>query len=162
MKATGSATARIYGLGDMAIYSNVVGSVGNTNFFLAEVAGIHKGKDLVVELWDPGESSAEAWMQVVPPPSVNGGNPLPCDWSASNGNGGVSANCNIQTTTSGGSAIYNDHLVTIRIRIPDTYDCPLGGIPGCWWKIDYDYTALSNDTTTWSARVEGNPVKLIE
>ncbi len=146
----------------MAIYSNVEGTTANTEFYLAEVADVHRGKDLVIELWDPGESSAAAWMNVVPPPSVNGGSPLPCVWSATNGDGATSANCRIQTTTSGGSSIYHDHLVTVRISIPDTYSCPLGGVPGCWWTIDYDYTARSNDTTTWSARVEGNPVKLIE
>lgn len=159
MKVTGGASARIYGLGDMSIYSNVEGAVGNTEFFLAEVADIHKGKDLVIELWDPGESSAAAWMQVVFP---YGGAPVACDWSASDGSSGTSANCRIQTTTAGGSAIFHDELVTVRVKIPDTYTCPLGGIPGCWWKVDYDYTSNSNDTTTWSARVEGNPVKIVE
>ncbi len=162
MKATGGATARIYGLGDMAIYSNVQGAVADTSFYLAEVDPIHKGKDLVIELWDPGESNAAAWMSVDPPPSVNGGNPLPCEWSATNGNSGSPGACTIQTTTGGGSAIYNNHLVTVRIRIPDTYTCTVGTVPGCWWKIDYNYTANSNDTTTWSARVEGNPVKIVE
>jgi hypothetical protein len=93
---------------------------------------------------------------------MNGGNPLPCDWSASGGSSGSPGACTIQTTTGGGSAIFNDQLVTIRINIPDTYSCPLGGVPGCWWKIDYNYTSNSNDTTTWSARVEGNPVKIVE
>ncbi|MCB1247386.1 MAG: hypothetical protein KDB69_08975 [Acidimicrobiia bacterium] len=159
MKATGG-SARIYGLGDMAIYSNVDGASGNTVFYLSEVAPIHAGKDLVIELWDPGDASGNHSMRVLPPPTVNGGAPLPCVWTSTDGTypGGSEASCDIPT--SGGR--FNDDLVTVRIPIPETYTCTEGTVPGCWWRIEYNYPGTTQDTTTWSARIEGNPVKIVE
>jgi hypothetical protein len=46
----------------------------------------------------------------------------------------------------------------IRIAIPNTYSCTTD----CWWTIEVTYAGGANDTTTWSARIEGNPVKLVE
>jgi hypothetical protein len=159
MKATGT-SARIYGLGDMSIYSNVDGAAGNTIFYLAEVDPIHAGKDLVISLWDPGDASGNHSMRVRPPSTVNGGTPYPCEWTSTNGSypGGTLGSCDIPTS----SSRFNNHLVVIRISIPADYTCTPGGLPGCWWRIDYNYPSTTNDTTTWSARIEGNPVKLVE
>jgi hypothetical protein len=159
MKATG-ASARIFGLGDMAIYSNVDGSAGNTVFYLAEVDPVHAGKDLVISLWDPGDASGNHSMRVRPPVTVNGGAPFPCTWASTNSSypGGSLGSCDIPTSNSR----FNDHLVEIRVDIPADYTCTPGGVPGCWWRIDYNYPSQTNDTTTWSARIEGNPVKLVE
>ena len=159
MKATGT-SARIYGLGDMSIYSNVDGTAGNTVFYLAEVDPIHAGKDLVISLWDPGDASGNHSMRVRPPATVNGGAPYPCEWTSTNGSypGGTLSSCDIPTS----SSRFNNHLVVIRISIPADYTCTPGGLPGCWWRIDYNYPSTTNDTTTWSARIEGNPVKLVE
>jgi len=159
MKATGT-TARIYGLGDMSIYSNVDPAVGATVFYLAEVDPIHAGKDLVVSLWDPGDASGNHSMRVRPPVSVNGGSPLPCSYTSTNSSypGGNLASCDIATS----SSRFNNHLLEVRIPIPATYSCTSGGVPGCWWLIDYNYPGQTQDTTTWSARIEGNPVKLVE
>lgn len=143
---------RIFGLGDMSIYSNVDGASGDTVFYLAEVDPIHAGKDLVVSLWDPGDASGNHSMRVRMP---NGTMP-PCTWTSTNSSyaGGTEAACNIATS----SSRFNDHLVEVRIHLPDTYTCAAD----CWWKIDYNYPGQTNDTTTWSARIEGNPVKLVE
>lgn len=152
LKATG-ASARLFGLGDMSIYSNVNGATGDTVFYLAEVDPIHAGKDLVISLWDPGDASGNHSMRVRPP---GGGTPPPCSWTSTNSSypGGTLGSCDIPTSDSR----FNDHLVEIRIDIPDSYTCAAD----CWWKIDYNYVGQTQDTTTWSARIEGNPVKLVE
>lgn len=143
---------RIYGLGSMAIYSNVDGAAGDTVFYLAEVDAVHAGKDLVISLWDPGDASGNHSLRIRNP---QGGLPS-CSWTSTNPShpGGTLGSCDIPTS----SSRFNNHLVTIRIDLPEDYVCGAD----CWWKIDYNYPGSTNDTTTWEARIEGNPVKLVE
>ncbi len=42
--------------------------------------------------------------------------------------------------------------------LPSDYTCAAD----CWWKIVYNYPGVTNDTTTWGAYIEGNPVSLVE
>ena len=153
LRATTSGPApRIYGHGEMAIYANVDGSAGNTIFDLAEVAEIHAGKELVIELWDPGDASGNHSVRIKDPSGATPG----CTWTSTNPSysGGTLASCDIPTS----GARFNDYLVTIRVPIPPTYTCG----SNCWWQVEYNYPGSTNDTTTWSARIEGNPVKLVE
>jgi hypothetical protein len=57
--------------------------------------------------------------------------------------------------------------VTIKVDIPADYDCDLGANPettrdSCWWGIEYDFSHAATDVTTWRARIEGNPLQLIQ
>jgi hypothetical protein len=136
---------RFYGLGDMAGYEN---SDGNTSTFnLAEVYPVHAGKELVIELWDPdsGNNGVEIYMP-------DGSLPL-CTWSATDGRSGPPAPCDVNYSTS-----FNDHHMQIRIQIDSGYTCTTD----CWWTIEVSYPGGANDTTTWSARIEGNPVALVK
>jgi hypothetical protein len=141
----------IFGLGDMAIYANVDGTTGNTVFYLAEVEEVHAGKDLVIDLWDPGDASGNHSVRFIDP---NGNTPA-CEYTSSNPSyGGTLGSCDVPTS----SSRFNDHWIQIRISLPAGYTCGAD----CWWKIDYNYPSTTNDTTTWSARIEGNPVRLVE
>lgn len=62
-------------------------------------------------------------------------------------------------------ALYDGHWVTMRVAIPPTYTCTVGLDPeassgSCWWGIRYSFSGGGSptDTTTWQARIEGNPV----
>lgn len=150
MRASSSGVQpRLYGLGDMAIYSNV--NAGLTNFYLAEVEEIHADKQLVVDLWDPGDASGNHSIYIVDP---HGNNP-PCTWTSTNPAypGATETSCRVLTSGSR----FQDHGVQIRIDLTG-YTCGAD----CWWRIRYDYPAQAQDTTTWEARIEGNPVKLVE
>ncbi len=136
---------RIFGLGDMAVYVNFASN--SATFDLAEVPEVHAGKDLVIDLWD---SDSGIGNVLVTPPSGS----TACTWNASSGESGSSANCSIPT----GSYNFNDQQMQIRISIPNGYTCGTE----CWWKIGLAYPGGANDTTTWSAHIEGNPVRLIE
>jgi len=151
LRTSSTGSPRIYGLGDMAIYSNVDGALGNTVFYLAEVEEIHAGKSLVIDLWDPGDASGNHSLRIKDP---NGATP-PCVWTSTNPAypGGTLASCDIPTS----SARFNNYNVQIRVDLA-AYTCGAD----CWWKIDYNYPGQTNDTTTWSARIEGNPVKLVK
>jgi Flp pilus assembly protein TadG len=149
----GTASAAVYGLGDMALYSNV--NNGLTEFYLAEVIELHKGKDLVIGLWDPGDASGNHSIDILNP----AGGVATCSWTSTNSAypGEPNGPCNIATS----SKRFNGHLLEIRVELPTDYACEPGPY-GCWWKIRYHYPKQATDTTTWEARIEGNPVKLIE
>jgi hypothetical protein len=55
--------------------------------------------------------------------------------------------------------VYNNRGVEITIELDPGYAC---NGTNCWWKVRYDYPAQATDTTTWSARIDGNPVRLVE
>jgi Flp pilus assembly protein TadG len=157
---SGGPTPRVYGLGDMAIYANVDGAKGNTEFHLAEVEEVHAGKGLVIELWDPGDAKGKHSVAILDP---SGGSPA-CTWEAEEDSGsgtdsGTESSCVIATGTStGGGGRYNNWLLTIRVTLPTDYTCAAD----CWWKIHYNYPGRTQDTTTWSAHIEGNPLRLVE
>lgn len=145
---SGSPEARVYGLGDMAIYANFAGN--RATFDLAEVAGVHAGKDLVIELWDP--DSGNNGVRIEDPYGT-----LPtCTWNSTDGRSGGPMGCDISYGTS-----FNDNHMQIRITIDDAYSCD-ADTEDCWWTIEVSYPGGANDTTTWSARIEGNPVRLVE
>jgi Putative Flp pilus-assembly TadE/G-like len=156
---SGGPDPTVYGLGDMSIYANVDGTIGNTVFYLAEVAEVHAGKTLVIELWDPGDAQGNHAVEILDPFGVM----PPCEWGKAEHKGNTNpkptnftseSQCRI--ATSGGK--FNNWLVTIRVDLPDDYVCAAD----CWWKINYDYPGETTDTTTWSAYIEGNPVRLVE
>ena len=151
---SGGPAPRVYGLGTMSIYANVDGSTGATEFHLAEVGEIHAGKNLIIELFDPGDSGGSVEIH-----DPSGGTPPPCEWEAVEDETGATssgseASCIIPTT--GGA--FNNWLLTIKLSIPTDYACGAD----CWWKVVYNYPGITRDSTTWSARIEGRPVHLTE
>ena len=152
---SGGPQPRVYGVGDMSIFANVDGTMGNTEFHLAEVAAVYASKKLIIQLWDPGDADGNHSVEIRDP---SGATP-PCTWSAKEHSGpgtasGTEASCVINT----GSYRFNNWLVTIRVDLPSDYTCAAD----CWWKIHYNYPATTWDTTTWSAQIEGNPIHLEE
>lgn len=86
----------------------------------------------------------------------------------------LTGDCIVPTRNSSGE-YYNGRLLEIRMQIPQDYAnlatmCdetvrpgqPQSGDQGCWWSISYKGTGSITDATTWGARIEGDPVRLIE
>ena len=164
----------IYAYERMVMYNNL--SDGDATFYLAEVGPQYAGRTLVIEMWDPGETSGQAWVYPRMP-STSAPRPVV---------GVPTANCDITSTRSGyprgsdlndggvcsfrssdGGPLYNGQTVTMRIQIPTSYNCVAGVDPettnnSCWWGIRYRITGAATDTTTWRARIEGNPLQLTE
>ncbi|MCL1595725.1 MAG: Tad domain-containing protein [Actinomycetia bacterium] len=142
---TSGPAPRFYGLGDMSIYANFTSS--KATFNLARVPEVHAGKDLVIELWDPDSGNNGVRIE------MPDGTLPPCTWTATDGRSGSLAPCDISYSTS-----FDNNHMQIRIAIPNGYTCSTN----CWWTIEVSYNKKANDTTTWSARIEGNPVRLVE
>ena len=143
----------IYGLGDIGIYANVEPG-GSTEFYLAEVEEKQAGKNLIIELWDPGDVTGGNSSDHVT--VYDGFHTVPeCSWTATNGDSGDLGPCVVTT----GGKIFNGHLVTMVVPIPQDYTC---SGDTCWFKIKYTYpTGEVHDSTTWAAYIEGNPIRLV-
>jgi hypothetical protein len=149
------ATTRLYALGDMSIYNNATGSV--TQFYLAEVASIYRGKTFVVELYDAGDAAVAGRLDVIDPTGgvFNSGSckiysrTLVTDpWALQSSPGNCQENVHVQE--------YNGRWLKFEMVLPTSYSCT-----NCWWKMNYNYPGGVNDTTTWRAYIEGNPIHLV-
>ena len=60
------------------------------------------------------------------------------------------------------SATFNGQWVQYKVPIPDDYNCNYADPTGCWARINFSFPANVSDTTTWIARIEGDPVRLVE
>lgn len=148
------------------------------NFFLANIEPVHEGKILEVEMWDLGEKMEN--VQFLDPSGV----PQPFTWVTDDtrniANIGAPGVAHPAEDCSGSPCLYvnlggttveakndewndfwrfNGRLVTARIELTTIPE----GLDNYWWSIRYEKTAANtNDWTTWSTRVVGDPVRLIE
>ena len=188
LRATNGSTGglRLYSLSTLSIWSNTPGSTAR--FYLAEIKPEHKGKKIVLDLFDPGDGAGTSTytLQVLAPATGTfntpaTGNPVvPPQYgtvipatnvvtsckanltgSTTRGGGTLSnaSNCQVTTRDSSGQK-YQDMWLRFEIQISPNYDCSTD----CWWTIKYDFGsgAFPNDRTTWTLSVLGDPVHLVE
>jgi Flp pilus assembly protein TadG len=150
--------AKVYGGGKMAAYTNL--DAGNQSFYFAQIEAIHAGKTMVITLFDPGESSGDAFLRILSPEGDTY-DYATFDWESNDGRSGNDVT-EIQTSDNG--ALFDNKILTIRVPLPATYaigdlDPNNIGEQG-WWRIEYQ-TSAANDTTTWQVELIGNPVHLV-
>lgn len=160
---TSGQPAKVYGINDISIYANA----DNATLYLTEILPVHAGKKLILEFFDPGEGAGNATMSIRPAPRPNGSanTGIACNWVAEDTDGNQQTSGTLCTldTTLGGVAQFNNYWVRVTIDIPSTYTCnPDASNPanGCWWRMDMNLNT-PHDRTTWTARVIGNPVRLV-
>lgn len=167
----------VYARDRMPIRTQTTGDVAT--FYLANVEPIHEGKFLEVEMWDLGEGMD--YVQFLDPE----GNPADFTWRTDDtsfitGIGSPNTEHASETCTLGVTECLNVGTTGIAPKIADwsnhgrfngrwvTARISLASIPDdlddYWWQIRYvkKSTANSADWTTWSTRVVGDPVRLIE
>lgn len=175
---------RLSGYGDMEMYNGIPQGIP-TNFFIANVLRTYAGRTLVIELWDPGDGAKGSEITVMRPyanPSdsadTEGTEQKGCRyraWDPDSDPGGYTTindanDCTISMSGSGSGSTsqYNGKWVQIKVQLPVDYTCDKTANPeteggSCWWQIRYRVTGGSlSDYTTWTARIEGDPVRLIK
>ena len=176
VQATGGATPpNVYGMGAMQMFTplELPATTTFSEFYLAQVPKAHAGKTLEISLWDPGDTGTLHAALQIEAPTPSGWSATGMTWSAVKGTSNSQAqNCssttqsgNSITTNVGGNhpngttGVYNGCWLTIDIAIPPAYQADQNG----WWKIKYNMsdTGVSNDVTTWTAKIRGNPVHLV-
>ena len=132
-------------------------------FYFSQIEKVHAGKQLEIQLFDPGESSGNAFLRFLSPDG-NNYHYATFDWKSDDGRPGSDVT-SLQTAING-AAQFNNRLVTITIDLPNTYGTVGLNPPGDitdeegWWRIEYNINA-ANDTTTWQVTIRGNPVHLV-
>ena len=155
-----------HGHGRMGIYAN--SPAANTTFYLARVLPGANGRTLVLRFFDVGDAAQAGRITVLPPPDANGaGTFAGCTYTPPPGNSNgppfgtqtaTSSGCSISNVS---SANYNGQWIEFRIPIPDGYTCNYADPFGCWTRVNFAFPAAVQDTTTWSAQMTGDPVRLI-
>lgn len=186
---TGCGYPRVYGLGAMQAFTplSAAGSAQSSTFYLAQIDPIHKTKTLEVRLWDPGDTSPlTATLEILYPDNTapGGYRAASVTFSSERGttNAGANSNCSpsapvgnwkrttasttpITTSTGAALGLFNGCWLTIDAVIPASYtgNSTLAS-DFAWWKIRYTMNGngTSNDVTTWTADIRGNPVHLVE
>ena len=159
IRATGSgrAAVSIAGYQAMSIYANYNGA--NTTFNLVRVIPAAATKTLNIGFYDVGDATNPGTVQVLPPLDSNLGAQL----SSCAGAGvvtGTITNCKLTNVSSGSG--WNGQYENIKIPIPNSYTCTYAQAGGCWWRLVVNFPGGVSDTTTWTANIDGDPIRLIK
>ncbi|MCB1029933.1 MAG: hypothetical protein KDA95_01260 [Acidimicrobiales bacterium] len=141
-----------------AISVRAAAQTAQASFYLAEIEALHAGKKMRLELWDPGEGGSK--IEIMKPSGTNGNTWVPAtfDWTGAASSGATSGtNVNYIDVS---NSRFNGKLIEIDIDLAG-YSPPTNNN---WWQIRYTFTngADVTDRTTWSARIVGDPVHLVE
>jgi hypothetical protein len=151
----------------MSMYVSDVAT--GATFYLARVTPSAGSRYLRLNFFDISDGNGSGDLRINPPADAFvGGVRLTtfdgCTYTPPPDQPSTAANlgCRIPISDTSG---YGGQWVEAVIPIPANYDCTVSSAFGCWITISYNLEgddASINDTTTWSARLEGDPVRLIE
>ena len=147
--------------GRLPIYVNQSTGGAPTNFYLARVTPEYAGQILQLQFYDVADG-ANSDLTVVPPADRTGDPISACTFirDAAPPQVITPGNC---TITGLNSANYDGRVVSVQIPIPINYSCAAAQELGCWFRINLNFNGGSpRDTTTWSAQIVGDPVRLVE
>ena len=153
----------ISGWQNMSIYANYSGAPQIFN--LVRVIPAAQTKTLNIHFFDIGDATAPTSVTVLPPLDAQvSGSPLTA-WSGCTGagvvNGSLGTTCGVTGAT---SSSYNGKVQTVSVPIPATYTCNSTQSGGCWVRVQLNLDSPGNttDTTTWTASVDGDPIRMIK
>lgn len=153
---------RMYANGRFPIYANADNA--DTTFYLARVLPGASQRILNLTLWDISDGGSSGTLRIRPPDeATDDGSNLDtfsgCTFDRSGGTWTVDPDtCSFSFT----AGALNGRLVTVGVPIPEDYDCDETSPTGCWVYVEAPFDGAVNDTTTWSADIIGDPVRLVE
>ena len=154
-----NAGVSVFGSGKASFYNNV--AAGTTNFYLTRLDTGTAGKQLSLQFFDLADSSAPVNVTVLQPDnsSLASGQPFAkCDAVGPITQTNV-ANCTIVTQLS----THGGRWQTVRVAIPVNYKCNADTDQSkCWAKVKLSTSSGQSDTTTWTAGLDGDPVRIVE
>jgi hypothetical protein len=56
---------------------------------------------------------------------------------------------------------FNGATQVIEVPLSRDYACADDVPSDCWFSVDIDYPGGARDTTTWTASLQGDPVRLV-
>ncbi len=159
-----SNSVAVYGLGAMSIWNTGGGwQPGGTvaDFDLMEVTPAYAGEQIIVGLWDVGDLNASGALEFRGSVAayecefrvLNETGGVVVDWRADDGDSG-SAQCRLAIAVQE----HNNQWIEVRFDVPDAHSCSGSA---CWTSVFYDFAGGAHDRTTWTAKVNGQPVHLL-
>jgi Flp pilus assembly protein TadG len=147
----------VAGFNKMAMYGNTPS--GTSRFYLARVPSGAHGQLFKVRLFDIGDGATSGSTITVLPPQETGGTFSGCVGLGPTIGTGTLTDCKISVNSS-----YNGKWEQISVPIPTGYSCTDSSPTGCWLRLEFYYGSGSTpqDTTSWTANIEGDPVRLVE
>ncbi len=147
--------------GRLPIYANSPSA--NIDFFLARVPPSTGERFLRVTFFDVGDAAAPGTLSVLPAVGAIPGNVFStCEFTLSGAPIG-SSNCsisNVQAATYGGKIV--EVLVTVPSQLDATpYWCDVTDPSACWVKVNASFPGGITDSTTWTAELIGDAVRLV-
>jgi hypothetical protein len=148
----------------MPIYEN--GNASTATFNLIRVLPGARGYSITFSFFDVGDATSSGSIQVMRPTDTDthGGTtaavyPIGCKASG----GAAGASTNLTNCKAGiSSSTNNGKTETMTIPIPPDYDCNYLSNGGCWYRVQVNFTSGAvHDTTTWTAGIVSDPVRLI-
>ncbi|MFT4010076.1 MAG: pilus assembly protein TadG-related protein [Nocardioidaceae bacterium] len=154
--STAKDSISVSGYQKMAMYGNLPG--GTSTFHLARVPSGAAGQVLNVSLFDVGDIGVTGKIQVVAPTDSG------VTFSDCKATGAYAATLSDCQLTNVNYSTYNGKWENIAVTIPSGFTCDDLDTTKCWVMLKFDFnTATSpSDTTSWTASIEGDPVRLIE
>lgn len=157
IKGSQRANISISGFQAMGMYANYAGA--STTFNLVRVVPAAATKTLKVGFFDTGDASQPGTLTVQPPTDSN----MPASIGTCTGSGVVNGSIPGCQLTNVSSATYNGRWQYVNVPIPANYTCSVNLQGGCWFTLRFSFpNGVPNDTTTWTAKIDGDPVRLIK
>ncbi|MDG1409974.1 MAG: Tad domain-containing protein [Acidimicrobiales bacterium] len=138
-----------------------------TCFYVARVTPEYAGQQLQLDVFDLTDGSSIN-VSFSPPADSGLGTFTACDFIFYDENGSVvdlnESNCTAtyaanSQLTNGGS---NGDSIAAIIDVPVGYTCNDASAFGCWVTAELTFNGTPSDTTTWSAELTGDPIRLVE
>ena len=150
----------VAGLGTMGLYANAAAGAGAPAFYLARVLPGGGNQTLRIRLFDIGDCGGCS-----SPPTLTFLRPDKTPWPICQARIGDNSTVVTPHTSCQLPAQANGQWITVDIPIPATYTCVAQAATDCWTTMTYQLPgavgAALNDTTTWTAQILGNPVRLV-
>jgi len=158
----------VYADGKLPMYMNASGS--QTIFYIARLLPNNSSHTLELNFFDVGDAAAAGKIQILPPTDAKVGSTTlstftgcsfsraPTALSAGDASGSTCTLSNINRSNG-----YNGQLMVVAVPVPADYDCDDTSPFGCWVRVSFIYPTGTGvtDTTTWTANLKGDPVRLI-
>src|SRR5262249_37744280 len=123
----------------------------------------------VVNFFDTGDADKPGTLSVLPPPDSNQTTFAGCQYTPPPGNStgppwGTYSNTQPNCSQAGISSSnnYQGQSESRKVPIPGNYTCNVSSSSGCWVRLELAFPSGVADTTTWTATLAGNPVRLVQ
>ena len=134
--------------------------IGNfiVEFATPGIGHILKAAGLDFAFFDAGDAASNGTITILPPTESTNG------IGTCTGSGvvnGTLTGCRITGISAANG--WNGKTQHIRVQVPPGYTCTESSAGGCWYRVQVGFgSGTVTDVTTWTAVVEGDPVRLIE